>query len=168
MVLRIDVDQNRARQLGVTSQDIATMLNNVVGGSSITQMYDSIYLINIVARADRAERVSIETFQALQLAGRDGQPMPLPAIATVQYQIEQPIVWRRDRQPTITLQAAVVGDLQPATVVEQLKPAVDKVHRRSCRPTIRSPSAALSPKGERKMSMERRNIDLTPPIASAA
>ena len=126
MVLRIDVDQNRARQLGVSSQDIATMLNNVVGGSAITQMYDSIYLINIVARADRAERVAIETFQGLQLAGRDGQPVPLPAIATVQYQIEQPIIWRRDRQPTITLQAAVVSDAQPATVVDQLKPAVDK------------------------------------------
>src|SRR5260370_20113849 len=109
MVLRIDVDQNRARQLGVSSQDIATMLNNVVGGSAITQMYDSIYLINIVARADRAERVSIETFQGLQLAGRDGQPVPLPAIATVQYQIEQPIVWRRDRHPTNTLQGSVVA-----------------------------------------------------------
>ena len=70
--------------------------------------------------------VAIETFQTLQLAGRDGQPVPLPAIATVQYEIEQPIVWRRNRQPTITLQAAVVGDLQPATVVDQLKPAVDK------------------------------------------
>ena len=68
MALRIDVDQNRARQLGVSSQDIATMLNNVVGGSAITQMYDSIYLINIVARADRAERVSIETFQGLPSA----------------------------------------------------------------------------------------------------
>jgi multidrug efflux pump subunit AcrB len=126
MVLRIDVDQNRARQLGVSSQDIATMLNNVVGGSSVTQMYDSIYIINIVARADRAERVAIETFQALQLAGRDGQPIPLPAIATVQYQTEQPIVWRRNRQPTITLQAAMLGDLQPATVVLQLRPAVEK------------------------------------------
>jgi len=126
LVLRIDVDQNRARQLGVSSQDIATMLNNVVGGSAITQMYDSIYLINIVARADRAERVAIETFQGLQLAGRGGEPVPLPAIATVQYQIEQPIVWRRDRQPTITLQASVLGDQQPATVVNQLKPAVAK------------------------------------------
>jgi multidrug efflux pump len=52
--------------------------------------------------------------------------VPLPAIATVQYQIEQPIVWRRDRQPTITLQASVLGDQQPATVVNQLKPAVAK------------------------------------------
>lgn len=126
MVLRIDVDQNRARQLGVSSQDIATTLNNVVGGSSVTQMYDSIYIVNVVARADRAERNAIETFQGLQLAARDGQPVPLPAIATVQYQIEQPLVWRRDRQPTITLQASVIGDLQPTTVVQQLKPAVAK------------------------------------------
>ena len=125
-VLKINVDQNRARQLGISSQDIATMLNNVVGGSAITQMYDSIYLINVVARADRSERVAIETFQGLQLAGRNGQPIPLPAIATVEYELEQPIVWRRNRQPTITLQASVVGALQPATVVKELAPAVAK------------------------------------------
>lgn len=125
-VLKINVDQNRARQLGVSSQDIATMLNNVVGGSSITQMYDSIYLINIVAHADHAERVALETFQGLQLAGRNGQPIPLFAIADISFGLEQPIVWRRDRQPTITLQATVLGDLQPATVVGELKPAVAK------------------------------------------
>lgn len=125
-VLKISVDQNRARQLGISSQDIATMLNNVVGGSSVTQMYDSIYLINVVGRAERAERVALETFQGLQLAGRTGQPIPLFAIADIAYELEQPIIWRRDRQPTITLQAGVVGDLQPATIVEQLKPAVAK------------------------------------------
>ncbi len=125
-VLKIDIDQDRARQLGVSSQDIATMLNNVVGGSSITQVRDSIYLIDVVARAGGDERVAIETFQNLQLAGRGGQPVPLPSIATVEYALEQPIVWRRDRQPTITLQASVVGPLQPATVVEELAPSVAK------------------------------------------
>ena len=124
LVLRVDVDQNRARQLGVSSQDIATMLNNTVGGAVVTEMYDSIYLINVVARAAHAERVAIETFQGLQLAGRDGQPIPLTAIALVQYQIEQPLVWRRDRQPTITLSASIYGNLQPATIVGQLEPAV--------------------------------------------
>ena len=125
-VLKINVDQDRARQLGVSSQDIATMLNNVVGGSTITQMYDSIYLINVVARADRAERMAMETFQNLQLAGRNGQPVPLFAFADIKYELEQPIVWRRDRQPTITLQAGVLGGLQPATIVDELKPAVAK------------------------------------------
>ena len=102
------------------------MLNNVVGGSSITQVYDSTYLIDVVARADRSERQAIETFQGLQLAGRNGQPIPLPSIATVGYALEQPIVWRRDRQPTITLQASVLGALQPATVVGELAPSVAK------------------------------------------
>jgi len=125
-VLKIAVDQNRARQLGVSSQDIATMLNNVVGGSTVTQMYDSIYLVKVVARAERAERVALETFQGLQLAGRTGRPVPLFAIADISFELEQPIIWRRDRQPTITLQASVLGGLQPATIVDELQPAVAK------------------------------------------
>jgi multidrug efflux pump subunit AcrB len=125
-VLKIDVDQDRARQLGVSSQDIATLLNNVVGGSAITQVKDSIYLIDVVARAGSSERRAVETFQGLQIAGRDGRPIPMSSIATIEYQLEQPLVWRRNRQPTITLQASVVGSLQAATVVEQLAPAVEK------------------------------------------
>jgi multidrug efflux pump subunit AcrB len=124
-VLKINIDQDRARQLGVSSQDIAQYLNNVVGGSTITQVRDSIYLIDVIGRASERERVAIETFQGLQLPGRDGQPVPLPSIGTVEYELEQPMVWRRNRQPTITLQAGVVGALQPATVVQQLQPAVD-------------------------------------------
>jgi multidrug efflux pump len=123
-VLRLKIDQDRARQLGVSSQDIATVLNNVVGGSSITQVKDSIYLIDVVARAGGRERMAVETFQGLQLAGRDGQPIPLPAIASIEYELEQPLVWRRNRQPTITLQASVIGNLQSATVVAELAPAV--------------------------------------------
>jgi multidrug efflux pump subunit AcrB len=125
-VLKVDIDQDRARQLGISSQDIATLLNNVVGGSSITQVKDSIYLIDVVARAGDSERRAVATFQGLQIAGRDGQPIPISSIATIQYQLEQPLVWRRNRLPTITLQASVVGDLQPATVVNQLAPAVEK------------------------------------------
>jgi multidrug efflux pump len=125
-VLKINVDQDRARQLGISSQDISTLLNNVVGGSAITQVKDSIYLIDVVARAGDSERRAVETFQGLQIAGRDGQPIPMSSIATIDYQLEQPLVWRRNRQPTITLQASVIGSLQPDTVVQQLAPAVDK------------------------------------------
>jgi multidrug efflux pump subunit AcrB len=125
-VLKINVDQDRARQLGISSQDISTLLNNVVGGSAITQVKDSIYLIDVVARAADSERRAVETFQGLQIAGRDGQPIPMSSIATIDYQLEQPLVWRRNRQPTITLQASVIGSLQPDTVVQQLAPAVDK------------------------------------------
>src|SRR6185503_20115330 len=87
-VLKIDVDQDRARQLGVSSQDVATLLNNVVGGSAITQVKDSIYLISVVARAGSGERRAVETFQGLQIAGRDGRPIPMSSIATIEYQLE--------------------------------------------------------------------------------
>jgi len=90
-VLMINIDQDRARQLGISSQDIATHLN-LVGGSVITQVKDSIYLIDVIGRARSSERVAIETFQGLQLTGRGGELVPLPAIGTVEYELKQPMV----------------------------------------------------------------------------
>ena len=116
--------QDKARQLGVTSEDIAGALNGIVGGASITQVRDSIYLVDVVARARPAERQSIDTLLNLQLPGRSGQSVPLAAIATFSYEIEQPVVWRRSRLPTITLRAGILDDTQPATIVQQLAPEV--------------------------------------------
>jgi multidrug efflux pump subunit AcrB len=77
-VLQIKVAQDRARQLGITSQDVASMLNSVTGGSVITQVRDSIYLIDVIGRAKDVERSSIETFPNLQVPGRNNQTIPLP------------------------------------------------------------------------------------------
>ena len=117
--------QDKARQLGVTSQDIAQALNGVVGGTLITQVRDNIYLVNVVARAQADERQSIDTLQNLQLLGQ-GQSIPLAAVATFSYELEQPVVWRRARVPTITVKAGMLDTTQPATVVAELQPAVDK------------------------------------------
>jgi multidrug efflux pump subunit AcrB len=125
-VLKINIAQDRARQLGVSSQDVASILDSVVGGSPITQVRDSIYLVNVVGRAKEVERSSVATFQALQIPGKNGQTVPLAAFTTISYQLEQPLVWRRDRQPTITVKASVVGSTQPATVVAELAPAVKR------------------------------------------
>ena len=120
----VDVLQDKARQLGVTSEDIATTLNGVLDGTSATQVRDDIYLIKVLGRANAKERHSIETLRNLQLSGADGQPVPLAAVATLRYEIEQPTIWRRSRQPTITLKAGILDAVQPATVVEPLKPQV--------------------------------------------
>jgi multidrug efflux pump subunit AcrB len=124
-VVKVDVLQDKARQLGVSSEDIASTLNGVVGGAAITQLRDSIYLVDVVARARDAERGSIETFQNLQLPARNGQSVPLAAVATFRYELEQPVVWRRSRLPTVTIKAAVLDATQPATLVTQLQPDVD-------------------------------------------
>ncbi len=123
-VLKVEVLQDKARQLGVSSQDIATALNNVVSGATVTQVRDDIYLINVIARAEAAERGTISTLRGLQLTGSGGQSVPLAAVAKFGYSLEQPKIWRRSRQPTVTVAAAVRGSVQPATVVNQLAPKI--------------------------------------------
>lgn len=124
-VVKVDVMQDKARQLGVSSSDIATSLNNITGGSTITQIRDSIYLINVVSRATKDERQSIETLRNLQLPNSNGQSIPLGSIANFHYEMEQPVIWRRDRAPTVTVKAAIRDTTQPATIDQQLQPAID-------------------------------------------
>jgi multidrug efflux pump subunit AcrB len=125
-VVKVDVLQDKARQLGVTSQDIATTLNGVLDGTNVTQVRDDIYLVKVLGRANAGERGSIETLRDLQLIGSGGQAVPLAEVATLRYQMEQPTIWRRSRLPTITLQAGIVDATQPKTVVDQLAPEVAK------------------------------------------
>ncbi|NEI26189.1 AcrB/AcrD/AcrF family protein [Rhizobium leguminosarum] len=124
-VVKVDVLQDKARQLGVSSEDIATALNGIVEGSTATQVRDDIYLVNVIGRARASERDSIQTLENLQLSTSNGKVVPLSAVANFRYELEQPTIWRRDRQPTITVKAAVVGPTQPATIVDQLKPKVE-------------------------------------------
>jgi multidrug efflux pump len=123
-VVKVDVLQDKARQLGVTSEDIASTLNGIVDGTSVTQVRDDIYLVKVLGRANAAERGSIETLRDLQLSGSSGQSVPLAAVAAFRYELEQPTVWRRSRLPTITLKAGILNGVQPATVVDQLKAPV--------------------------------------------
>ncbi|WP_130904509.1 MULTISPECIES: efflux RND transporter permease subunit [unclassified Pseudomonas] len=125
-VLRIDIAQDKARQLGLSSEDVANLMNSIVTGSTVTQVDDDIYLINVVGRAVDAERGSPETLQNLQILTPGGTSIPLLAFASVRYELEQPLVWRRDRKPTITIKTAVIGDIQPTDLVKLLKPDIDK------------------------------------------
>ncbi|MBX4950083.1 efflux RND transporter permease subunit [Rhizobium binae] len=124
-VVKVDVLQDKARQLGVSSEDIATALNGIVEGSTATQIRDDIYLVNVIGRARASERDSVQTLQNLQLSTSNGKVVPLSAVANFRYELEQPTIWRRDRQPTITLKTAVIGSTQPATIVDELKPKVE-------------------------------------------
>jgi multidrug efflux pump subunit AcrB len=125
-VLRIDINQDKARQLGLSSEDVAQLMNSIVTGSAVTQVRDDIYLINVVGRAVDAERGTPETLQNLQIVTPHGVSIPLLAFANVRYEMEQPLVWRRDRKPTITIKAAVRDDMQPTDLVKELKPQIDK------------------------------------------
>ncbi|MDR7283817.1 multidrug efflux pump subunit AcrB [Pseudomonas corrugata] len=124
-VLRIDIAQDKARQLGLSSEDVANLMNGIVSGAPVTQVDDDIYLINVVGRAVDSERGTPETLQNLQIVTPSGTSIPLLAFATVRYELEQPLVWRRDRLPTITIKAAVRDEIQPTDLVKILKPSID-------------------------------------------
>jgi len=124
-VLRIDIAQDKARQLGLSSEDVANLMNSIVSGSPLTQVDDDIYLVNVVGRAVDSERGTPETLQNLQIVTPNGTSIPLLAFATVRYELEQPLVWRRDRLPTITIKASVRDEIQPTDLVKVLKPTID-------------------------------------------
>src|SRR5207248_4471237 len=128
-VVKVAVLQDKARQLGVSSEDIATTLNSVLDGTAITQVRDSIYLVNVLGRATTPERASIDTLRNLQLVGQGGRSVPLGAVSTVHYEIEQPTIWRRSRLPTITLKASILDSVQPKTIDDQLAPQVAELSK---------------------------------------
>jgi multidrug efflux pump len=124
--VRIRVDQDKARLLGLSSGSIAAVLNKVMSGLPVTQVRDGIYLVDVVMRATDEQRVSLTTLSNLQFPLRNGRTVPLAQFATVEFGQEFPLVWRRDGVPTLTLQADVKQGATPETVVAALTPAVKK------------------------------------------
>ena len=117
--LQIRVNQDEARLVGLSSEDLAQNLNAVVTGVNVTQMRDGIYLIDVVTRAESDQRGSLSTLRTLQIPLPNGRTVPLSQLASVSYGQELPLIWRRDRVPSLTVQADVAGAL-PATVVKAL------------------------------------------------
>jgi multidrug efflux pump subunit AcrB len=128
--LRVQVDQDRVRQLGVSSKSLSEALNAVTTGMVVTQVRDSIYLTDLVARAPDEQRTSLQTLKNLQVALDNGQTIPLSQVANVQYGLEQPVIWRRDLLPTITIQADVVPGIEAKTVDAQLAPALAELAKK--------------------------------------
>jgi multidrug efflux pump subunit AcrB len=125
--VHVDIDQDKARLLGISSERIASQLNSVLSGRSITQMRDDIYLIDVRGRAEARDRSDLQALRDLQLPAGNGQPVPLAQIATFRYGLEESIIWRRSRLPTITVQAEVVRGVEAATVTKQLETPIAKL-----------------------------------------
>ena len=81
--MRVRIDQDEARQLGVTSRALASVLNAAVTGTTVTQVRDDIYLVNVVARATDEQRVSFQTLSSLQVPTPCGRMVPLSQFATL-------------------------------------------------------------------------------------
>ncbi|MEE4147073.1 MAG: efflux RND transporter permease subunit [Halieaceae bacterium] len=123
--IHIKVNQVEARQLGISSSALSSALSAAITGSVVTQLRDDIYLINVVARATDDQRASFETISSLQIPTPGGRMVPLSQFSTFVEEQEFPMVWRRDRVPTLTVRADVVAGVLPDTVVSALAPKID-------------------------------------------
>ncbi|QDO97896.1 efflux RND transporter permease subunit [Ferrovibrio terrae] len=130
-VVKLDVDQAKARLLGISSQDLATMLNSIVSGVTVTQYREGRELIDVVARAEASERLSLTGIRDLNVAGAESsRAVPLGQVAEVSYELEEGIIWRRDRQPVITVRADIIDGIQAPVVSMQIEPKLDELRKR--------------------------------------
>ena len=123
--IHVKVNQEEARQLGISSRALAGALNAAITGTTVTQLRDDIYLINVVARATDDQRASFETLSSLQVPTAGGQMVPLSQFSTFTEEQEFPLVWRRDRVPTLTVRADVIPGVLPDTVVGALEGKIE-------------------------------------------
>ncbi len=128
--VHVKIDQDQARLLGLSSRALASALQGVATGQAITQLRDDIYLVDVVARAADEQRMSLETLQSLQVPLPNGGVAPLSQFATFEFRQESPLVWRRDRVPTLTVQADPAPGLSAETAVSALAPGVAELNSR--------------------------------------
>ncbi|WP_333663704.1 efflux RND transporter permease subunit [Acinetobacter sp.] len=119
-IIAIEIDQDRARQMGVSSVDLANFLNASVTGAVMNQYREKRELIEIRLRGDKTERAEVASLASLAVPTSKGTTVPLAQIAKIESRFEEGLIWHRNRLPTITVRADIRGHLQPATVVQQL------------------------------------------------
>jgi multidrug efflux pump len=129
-VVKLHIDQNKARLIGVASQDLSNVLNSILTGFSITDYRERDKLIEVLARAEPGERRSLEEIGSINVPTQSGKWIPLTQIATLSYGFEEGLIWRRNREPTITVQGDILGHIQAPVVSNQIDPALDAIREK--------------------------------------
>jgi multidrug efflux pump subunit AcrB len=120
--IRLEVDQDRARALGLTPQDVSQMLQTLLTGYTVTQYREGIEHIDVIARAVPAERLELGRLPSLTIATRNGIAVPLSQIARLHYEYEEPILWRRNRDTVLTVRGDIVDNVQAPDVTNEVLP----------------------------------------------
>lgn len=129
--LRFVLDQDRLRAFGLTSGDVAEQLQFLLTGATVTQAREDIRTVDIVARSAGADRLDPARIGDYTLTGAAGQRVPVSQIGRLAVRMEDPILQRRDRLPTITVRGDIADGLQPPDVstdmMKKLQPIVDRL-----------------------------------------
>src|SRR5712672_4106267 len=120
--IRLEVDQDRARAIGLTPQEVAQNLQTLLSGFTVTQYREGIEHIDVVARAVAAERLDLDRLPTLTIATRNGVAVPLSQIARLNYEYEEPILWRRNRDTVLTVRGDIIDNVQAPDVTNEVLP----------------------------------------------
>ncbi|WP_439685289.1 Multidrug efflux pump subunit AcrB [Cupriavidus oxalaticus] len=126
-MLRLEIDQDKARALGVTTSAIARVTQTVLTGVPVGQYRDGDKLIEILMRTPRNERDAMSDLNNVLVPTNTGRTVPLTQVARVALKSEPGVVWRENRDFGVTVQADVVDGIQGPTVTAQLNPQLDKL-----------------------------------------
>src|SRR5215467_6782511 len=125
--LKLVVDQDRARALGLTPQDVSQALAMLISGAPVTTIRDGIEKVGVVARAVPSERLDLGGVGDLTITSRNGIAVPLQQIAKIEYAHEEPILWRRNRDMAITVRSDVIDGVQAPDVTNQISPKLKDI-----------------------------------------
>ncbi len=125
--VRLELDQDRARALGFTPQEVANTLQAILSGVPVSQYREGTELIDVVARAVSDERMTLGKLPDLSIPTPSGSAVSLSQVATLKYELEEPILWRRNRETVLTVQSDIQEGLQPIDVTAAVLPMLDSI-----------------------------------------
>jgi multidrug efflux pump subunit AcrB len=125
--VKLVIDQDRARLIGLTPQDVATRLRMLISGVAVTTVRDGIDQVDVVARAVEAERGDLGRLGDMVIYSNGGLPIQVSQIAKIEYEHEEPIFWRRSRDMAVTVRADVKDGVQAPDVSARLWPRLDDI-----------------------------------------
>ncbi|WP_339464327.1 efflux RND transporter permease subunit [Pseudomonas sp. EA_65y_Pfl2_P74] len=126
-VIYLNIDQDRARALGVSTASLAKFLQSSLTGSSVSQYREDNELIEILLRGTVHERTELSLLPSLAVPTDNGRSVALSQVATLEYGFEEGIIWHRNRLPNVTVRADIYDREQPATLVKQILPTLDSI-----------------------------------------
>ncbi len=120
-VMKVSIDQSKARLLGLSSVDIANMLNGAMSELYITEFREGNERIDLVARGPEIERTKLSRLPNLMINTQNGNSVPLSQIATISSEFEEGAIWRRNRVPSLTVRAHLRGSMQAPVASAQIE-----------------------------------------------
>src|SRR5690606_40322793 len=126
-VVWLNIDQDRARALGVSTMELSSFLQRTFTGTTASRFREDNELIEILLRGTERERETLSMLPSLAIPTASGRSVPLALVATLEYGFEEGVLWHRNRLPTVTVRADIYGEHQPATLVQQIEPTLQDI-----------------------------------------